>query len=64
MAEFENPAFDPDGPGIDDDYSFDLPRPPLDSPLNVQQQLDATGERIQSMRGEIRQGELETRKGV
>ena len=23
--DFENPTFDPDGPGIDDDYSFDLP---------------------------------------
>ena len=58
MAEFENPTFDPDGPGIYDDYSFDLPDPPLD----VQQQLDASGERIQSMRGEIRQGELEDQK--
>ena len=27
MAEFdfEKPTFDPDGPGIDDDYSLDLP---------------------------------------
>ena len=23
--DFENPTFDPDGPGIDDDYSLDLP---------------------------------------
>ena len=23
--DFENPTFDPDGPGIDDDYSFDPP---------------------------------------
>ena len=59
MIEFENPTFDPDGPGKDDDYSFDLPDPPPDAPLDVQQQLDASGERIQSMRGEIRQGELE-----
>ena len=59
MAEFENPTFDPDGPGIDDNYSFDLPDPPLDPPLDVQQQLDASGQRIQSMRGEIRQEELE-----
>ena len=58
IAEFENPTFNPDEPGIDDDYSFDLPDPPLD----VQQQLDASGERIQSMRGEIRQGELEDQK--
>ena len=60
--EFENPTFDPDGPGIDDDYSFDLPDPPLDSPLDVQQQLNASGERIRSMRGEIREGELEDQK--
>ena len=59
MAEIENTTFDTDGLGIDDDYSFDLPEPPLDSPLDVQQQLGASGERIQSMRGEIRQGELE-----
>ena len=51
-AEFEYPTFDPDGPGKDDDYSFDLSDPPLDPPL----------ERIQSMRGEIRQGELEDQK--
>ena len=62
MAEFENPTFDTDGPGIGDDYSFDLPDPPMDPPLDVQQQLDASGERIQSMRGEIRQGELEDQK--
>ena len=58
MAEFENHTFDPEEPGKDDDYSFDLPDPPLD----VQQQLNASGERIQSMRGEIRQGELEDQK--
>ena len=62
MAEFENPTFDPDGPGIDDDHSFDLPDPPLDPLPDVQQHLDAFGERIQSMRGEIRQGELEDQK--
>ena len=28
---FENPTFDPDGPG-DDDYSFDLPDPPFPPP--------------------------------
>ena len=62
MVEFENPTFDPDGTGIDDIYSFDLPDPPLEPPLDVQQQLDASGERIQSMRGEIRQGELMDQK--
>ena len=58
MAEFENPTFDPEGPRVHDDYSFYL----FDPPLDVQQQLDASGERIQSMRGEIRQGELEDQK--
>ena len=62
MAEFENPTFDPDWPGKDDDYSFDLPDLPLDPPLDVQQQLNASGERILSMRGEIRQGKLEDQK--
>ena len=62
MAEFENPTFDPEGPGIDDNYSFDLSDPPLDQPLDVQQQLEASGERIQSMRGEIWQEELEDKK--
>ena len=62
MAELENPTFDPDGPGIDNDYSFDLPDQPLDPPLDVRQQLDASGVRIQSMQGEIRQGELEDQK--
>ena len=57
-----NPTFDPDGPEIEDDYSFELPDPPLDPPLDGQQQLDASGERIQSLRGEIRQGELEDRE--
>ena len=62
MAEFEIPMFDPDGPGIDNDYSFELLDPTLDPPLDIQQQLDASGERIQSMRDEIRQGELEDQK--
>ena len=62
MAEFENPTFDPDGPGKDDNYSTVLTDPPLDPTLHVQQQLNASGERIQSMRGEIRQGELEDKK--
>ena len=53
---FENPTSDPDGPGKDDD-SFDLPDPPLDPipldppldlPLDVQQWLNASGNRIQS----------------
>ena len=62
MAEFENSTFDPDGPGIGDEYSLDLPNPSLDPPLDVQQQLDASVELIQSIRDEIRQGELEDQK--
>ena len=62
MAEFENSTLDPDGPGIDDDYSFDLPDPPLDPPRDVQQQFYASGKRIQSMRGEIRQEELDDQR--
>ena len=62
MAEFENPTYDPDGHGKDDDYSSVLPDPPLDPPLHVQQQLNASGERIHSIRGEIRQGKLENQK--
>ena len=38
------------------------PTQPLDPLLDVQQQLNASGERIQSMRGEMRQGELEDQK--
>ena len=48
MAEFENPTFDPDEPGTDD--AFDgLPEPPLGPPLPVQQELNTSGDRIQSM---------------
>lgn len=60
--DFENPTFDPDGPGTDDDYSFDLPDPIMDPPLDVQQQLNTSGDRIQSMRAELRQTELEAQK--
>ena len=41
--DFENPTFDPDGPGIDDEYSFDLPDAIMDPPLRVQQDLNTTG---------------------
>ncbi|MEW8560694.1 MAG: hypothetical protein AB2541_01275, partial [Candidatus Thiodiazotropha sp.] len=63
--DFENPTFDPDGPGIDDDYaehSFDLPDPIMDPPLDVQQELNMSGYRIQSLRGELREVELEAQK--
>ena len=49
MAEFENPTFDPDELGIDDEFD-DLPEPPLEPPLPVQQELNTSGDRIQGMR--------------
>ena len=60
--DFENPTFDPDGPGIDDDYSFDLPDAIMDPPLHVQQDLNTSGDYIQSLRGELREAELEAQK--
>ena len=65
MADYdvENPAFDPDGPGIDDDYSLDLPDAIMDPlPPRVQQELNTSGDNIQSLRGEIREAELEAQK--
>ena len=61
--DFENPTFDPDGPGIDDDYSPDLPdaiNDPL--PPRDQQELNTSGDNIQTLRGEIREAELEAQK--
>ena len=61
--DFENPAFDPDGPGIDDDYySFDLLDAIMDPPLRVQQDLNTSGDHIQSLRGELREAKLEAQK--
>ena len=57
---FENPTFDPDGPGIDDD--FDLPDPPMEPPPDVQQLLNASGDNLQNLQDELRQTELETQK--
>ena len=56
--DFENPTFDPDGPGIDDDYSFDLPDAIMDPQLLVQQDLNTSGDHIQSLRGKLREAEL------
>ena len=61
MAEFENPTFDPDELGTDDAFD-DLPEPPLEPPLPVQQELNTSGDRIQGMRDELRQDELEAQK--
>ena len=61
--DFEKPTFDLDGHGIDNDESFDLPdaiKDPL--PLRVQQELNTSGDLIQSLQGELREVELETQK--
>ena len=62
MADFnfENPTFDPDGHGIDNDESFDLPNAIMDPlPLRFQQELNTSGDLIQSLQGELREVELE-----
>ena len=60
---FENPTFDPDGPGIDDNYSLDLPDAIMDPlPPRVQQELNTSGDNIQNLRVEIREAELEAQK--
>ena len=61
--DFENPSFDPDGPGIDDDYSMDLPEAIMDLLLpRVQEELNTSGDNIHTLRGEIREAELEVQK--
>ena len=61
--DFENPTYVPDGPGIDDDCSLDLPNAIMDPlPPRVQQKLNTSGDNIQSLRGEIREAELEAQK--
>ena len=61
--DFENPTFDSDGPGIDDDYSLDLPEAIMDPlPPRVQEELNTSGDNIQSLLGEIREAELEAQK--
>ena len=57
---FENPTFDPDGPGVDDD--FDLPDPPMEPPFDVQQQLNASGDNLEDLQEELREAELEAQK--
>ena len=59
---FEIPTFDPDGPGIDDDYNYDLPDPPMEPPPYVQQQLNASGDNLQNLAGDLRQAELNAQK--
>ena len=66
--DLENPTFDPDGPGIDDDYSsdlpdaMDLPDAIMDPALRYHQDLNTSGDHIQSLRGELREAELEAQK--
>ena len=63
VYDFENPTFDPDGPGIDDDYSLDLPDAIMDPlPPRVQQELSTSGDNIQRLRGETRKAELDAQK--
>ena len=60
---FENPTFDPDGPGIDDDYNLDLPDAIMEPlPPRVQQELNTSRDSIQTLRGEIREAEYEARQ--
>ena len=61
--DFEKPTFDPDRPGIDDDNSLDLPDAMMDPhPPRVQEELISSEDNIQSLRGEIREAELEAQK--
>ena len=61
--DFENPTFDPDGMGIDDEYSLDLPDAIMDQlPPRVLEELKTSGDNIQSLRAEIREAELEAQK--
>ena len=60
--DFENPSFDPDESGIDDDYSFDLHDAIMDPPLRVQQDLNTSRDHIQSLLDELREAELEAKK--
>ena len=61
---FENPTFDPDGPGEDDDLV--LPDPPvMEPPFDVQQLLNASGDNLQGLQDlqeELREAELEAQK--
>ena len=61
--DFENPRFNPEGPGMDNDYSLDLSDAIINLlPPRVQQELNTSGDNIQSLPGEIREAELEAQK--
>ena len=57
---FENPTFDPDGPGEDDDLV--LPDQPMEPPPDVQHQLNVYGNVLQNLRDELGQEGLEAQK--
>ena len=60
MADFtfENPTFDPDGPGVDDDY-IPLPDTLMEPPI---EELNTSEDNLQNLRDEVRQGPLEDQK--
>ena len=61
--DFENRTFDPDRHGIDNNESFDLLDAIMDPlPLRVQQELNTSGDLIQSLQGELREIDFEARK--
>ena len=61
--DFENHTSDADGPGIDNDYSLDLPDAIMDPlPPRVKEELNTSGDNIQTLRGKIREAELEAQK--
>ena len=57
---FENPTFDPDGPGEDDD--FDLPDPTMEPPPDVQRQLNTSGDNLRNLQEELREAKLVAQK--
>ena len=61
--DFENPTFDPEGPGIDNDYGLDFPDAIMDPlPPRVQQEINTSEDNIQSLRGEIERQNLKSRR--
>ena len=61
--DFKNHKFDPDGLGINDDYSLDRPYAIMDPlPPRVQEELNTSQDNMQTLRGEIREAELEAQK--
>ena len=48
--DFENPTFNPDWHGIDDDYNLDFPDAIMDPlPPRVQEELNTSGDNIQTL---------------